>query len=256
MRQGWRQARRRLLAAASLAVVVASGCEMKVDVGIDVGRDGSGEVAVAVDLDEEAANRLPDLAAQLRLDDLAAAGWDVEGPTATTGGSTLIVATKTFATPEDATQVLRDVSGPSGPLRGFEVVRRSSFLSTDYTFTGVVDLSAGVEGFVDEELRRSLEGSDLSLARADLEELTGAPLEETFRFQVRATLPGSLTVAGTGTEEGDTALWRPVVGERLTLAATSEAFHRQRLAWLGVSSAAMLALIVVLVGSRRRGQKL
>ena len=236
----------------ALAAVVTVGCEMQVDLGIDVERDGSGRVAVAVTMDQEAADRLPDLAAQLRLDDLTAAGWEVEGPTSTPGGSMVIAVTKPFATPEGATQVLSDVSGASGPFQALEVARRSSFLTTDYTFTGAVDLSAGVEGFVDEELRRSLEGSDLSLARADLEELTGAPLEETFRFEVQAMLPGSLTVEGSGTEEGDAAVWRPVVGERLTLAATSETFHRQRLAWLGASGAALLAMIVVLVLGRGR----
>lgn len=236
----------------ALAVVVTGGCEMHVDLGIDVERDGSGQVAVTVTMDQAAANRLPDLVAQLRLDDLTAAGWDVEGPTSTPGGSTVIAVTKPFATPQEATQVLSDVSGASGPFQALEVARRSSFLTTDYTFTGAVDLSAGVEGFVDEELRRSLEGSDLSLARADLEELTGAPLEDTFRFEVRATLPGSLTVEGSGTGDGDTAVWRPVVGERLPLAATSETFHRQRLAWLGASGAALIAMIVVLVLGRRR----
>lgn len=241
-----------LVVAVGLAVVVTSGCEMHVGVGIDVERDGSGEVAVNVTMDEEAANRLPDLAAQLRLDDLTAAGWEVEGPTSAPGGSTVIATTKAFATPGEATQLLDDVSGASGPFQSLEVARRSSFLTTDYTFTGAVDLSAGVEGFVDEELRRSLEGSDLSLARADLEELTGAPLEETFGFEVRATLPGSLTVEGEGGEVGDTAVWRPLVGERLTLAATSETFHRQRLAWLSASGAALLAMIVVLVRGRRR----
>ena len=209
-----------LAVAVALAVVVTSGCEMHVDVGIDVERDGSGEVAVAVTMDEAAANRLPDLATQLRLDDLTAAGWEVEGPTSTPGGSTVIAATKAFATPEQATQVLGDVSGASGPFQALEVARRSSFLTTDSTFTGEGDLRAGVEGFFDEELRRSLEGSDLSPTRADMEQLTGAPLEETFGFEVRATLPGSLTVEGQGTEDGDTAVWRPFVGERLTFAAT------------------------------------
>lgn len=235
------------------AVVATSGCRMQVDLGIDVSRDGSGEVAVAVQLDAEAADRLPDLATQLRLDDLQAAGWDVEGPTPT-GGSTVIRATKAFATPEQATRVLQDVSGVAGPFQGFQVSRRSSVLSTDYTLTGVVDLSAGVEGFVDEELRRRLEGGDLSLETSQLEELTGAPLEETFRFEVRAELPGSVDVGGGGRVEGDTAVWTPVVGERLMLAASSETLHHQRLAWMGVSGAALLLLVVALVLARRRSR--
>lgn len=226
---------------------------MQVDLGIDVERDGSGEVVVTVELDAEAADRLPDLATQLRLDDLQAAGWDVEGPTPA-GPSTVIRATKAFATPQQATRVLQDVSGGAGPFQEFEVSRRSSFLTTDYTLTGTVDLSAGVEGFVDEELRRRLEGGDLSLETAELEELIGAPLEETFHFEVRADLPGSVDVQGTGTEEGDAAVWTPVVGERTTLAASSETLHRQRLVWMGVSGAGLLAVVVAVVVGRRRSR--
>ena len=241
-----------MIAALTLAVVVAGGCEMQVDVGVDVERDGSGRVAVAVDLDAEAADRLPDLRAQLRLDDLEAAGWEVEGPTATAGGTTVISATRTFATPEEATRVLQDVSGAGGPFQGLEVARRSSFLTTAYTFTGAVDLGAGVEGFADEELRSRLEGSGFSLGTADLEQAIGAPVEETFFFEVRATLPGSLTVEGAGVEDGDSAVWNPVVGERVTLAASSEALHGQRVAWLALCGAASLAMVVVVVFRLRR----
>jgi hypothetical protein len=241
-----------LMAAAALLVVVTSGCKMDVDVGIEVDRDGSGEVAVAVDLDAEVADRLPDLSAQLRLDDLESARWEVEGPTTTAGGSTVITATRSFATPEEATLVLQDLSGAQGPFQGLEVARRSSFLATDYTFTGAVDLSAGVEAFADEELRSRLEGSGFSLETSVLEQAIGAQIDETFSFEVRVTLPGSLTVEGVGVEEGDSVVWNPVVGERLTLAATSETLHRQRLAWLAASGGAFLAMVVVVVLGRRR----
>jgi len=242
-----------VVVAAFLAALVAGGCEMQVDLGVDVERNGSGRVAVAVDLDAEAADRLPDLGDQLRLDDLEAAGWEIEGPTATAGGSTVLSATRAFATPEEATRVLRDVGGAGGPFQGLEVARQSSFLTTDYTFTGAVDLAAGVEAFADDELRRLFEGSGFSLGTADLEQAIGAPVDETFFFEVRATLPGSITVEGTGVEDGAGAVWNPVVGERLILAASSETLHRQRVAWLALSSAAFLAIVVVVVvGCRRR----
>jgi hypothetical protein len=244
-----------LVAAAALLVVVTSGCKMQIDVGIDVERDGSGELAVAVDLDAEAADRLPDLAAQLRLEDLGAAGWVVEGPTTTAGGSTAITATRAFNTPEEATRVLQDVSGAQGPFQGLELVRRSSFLATDYTFTGVVDLAAGVEAFADEELKSRLEGSGFSLETPVLEQAIGAPVEETFSFEVRASLPGSITVEGSGVEEGDSIVWNPVVGERLALAASSEVLHGQRLVWLAASGGAflvMVVMVVVVVLGRRR----
>ncbi len=240
-----------MAAAAALVVMVAGGCKMQIDVGIDVERDGSGEVAVAVNLDAEAANRVPDLKDQLRLDDLEAAGWEVEGPTATAGGSTAIIATKAFATPEEATRVLQDVSGARGPFQGLELARRSSFLATDFTFTGVVDLSAGVEAFADDELRSRLEGSGFGLETVVLEEAIGAPVEDTFSFEVQATLPGSIAASGAGVEVGDRVVWNPVVGERLTLAAASQTRHLQRLAWLAVTGVAILAMVIVVVRGRR-----
>ncbi|MBA3955844.1 MAG: hypothetical protein H0X58_04185, partial [Acidimicrobiia bacterium] len=89
MHHGRRRSRRLVVVAALTGVVmVVGGCEMQVDLGVDVERDGSGRVAVAVDLDAEAADRLPDLGDQLRLDDLEAAGWEIVGPTATASGST------------------------------------------------------------------------------------------------------------------------------------------------------------------------
>lgn len=242
-----------VVTALTLAVVVAGGCKTQVEVGLDVERDGSGRVAVAVELDAEAADRLPDLSSQLRLDDLETAGWTIEGPSVVEGGSTVVSATRAFATPEEATQVLGDVSGAGGPFQGLQVARRSSFLRTGYTFTGAVDLGAGVEAFADDELRRRFEGSGFSLGTADLERALDAPVADTFSFEVRATLPGSVTVEGAGAEDGEGVVWRPVVGERLTLAASSETLHRQRVTWLAVSvGAALFMAVVVALGHRRR----
>lgn len=256
MHHGRRRGRRFLLGAAlAAAVVVAGGCQMQVELGVDVERDGSGRITVAVDLDAEAAERLPDLAGQLRLDDLEAAGWEVEGPTATAGGATALTATRAFSTPEEATRVLGDVSGAGGPFQELEVARRSSFLTTDYTFTGAVDLTAGVEGFADDGLRSLLEGSGFSLGSTDLEQAIGAPVDETFFFEVRATLPGSITVEGAGVEDGAGVVWSPAVGERVVLAARSEMLHRQRAAWLALCAAAFLAMVVVVVFGRRRRRR-
>ncbi len=244
--------RRRLLVLtiAGLAVV-ASGCDVAVDVGLDVARDGSGQVQVDVALDAEAAGQV-DLADQLRVDDLERAGWTVAGPQRTDDGSTVVTATKAFTTPEGAVAVLEEVSGADGPLRDFKVERRSSFLTTTYAFDGLVDLSTGIEGFSDDELRQALEGSGFSLAGAELEEAIGDEVADVFRFEVRTQLPGDLEASAPGRVGSDGAVWRPAVGEQVTLSATAQLLHTERLILLAAAAASALALVVLLIRRRRR----
>lgn len=238
-----------MLAAAVLALT-ASGCEVEVDVGLDVAPDGSGTVQVDVALDPEAAGRV-DLADQLRVDDLEQAGWTVAGPQRRDDGSTVVTASKAFATPDVAGEVLDEVSGTAGPFRDFEVTRRSSFLTTTYSFDGVADLGAGIDGFSDDELRAALEGSGFGLEGPALEPVIGAPVADTFAFKVRAGLPGGVEATAPGMVTSDGAVWRPVVGEEVNLAASSRLLHTERLIWLGIAAVAALALVVVLARNRR-----
>lgn len=244
-----RSYRRAVLVA--LVALVATGCEIDVGVGLDVADDGSGEVEVEVTLDPNAAGRVSDLAGQLRVDDLVGAGWVVEGPSPRPDGSVVVAATKPFARVEEAGAVMEEVSGAEGPFRGFRVRRERSFLSTTYRFEGEVDLIAGIEGFSDEELARRLEGSGFGLGTAEVERLTGAPVGETFHFEVRTRLPGAL-LEGPATSTGDEARWRPPVGESTTLVATARQLHAASLAWLLAAALAAAGVAVVLVTQRSR----
>ena len=236
---------------AVLVALVVSACEVDVGVGVDVADDGSGEVEVAVTLDADAAGRVSDLAGQLRVDDLVAAGWAVEGPAPRPDGSVVVSAVKPFTGIEGAGAVLGELSGPAGPFRGLEVRRERAFLATTYRFHGEVDLSDGIEGFGDEALHRQLEGSGFGLGTAEVERLTGEPIGETFHFEVRTQLPGSL-VAGPAADEGKgTAVWMPAVGETTVLEAASRRLHVARLVWLAAAGAALVALAVVVLRRRR-----
>ncbi len=237
---------------AVLVALVGTGCEIDVGVGVDVAEDGSGEVEVAVTLDPDAAGRVTDLAGQLRVEDLVAAGWTVEGPTPRPGGSVVVTAAKPFVDLDDADEVLEEVSGVDGPFQGFELRREQSFFTTSYHFVGEVDLSDGIEGFSDAGLRQRLEGSGFGLGTAEIEELTGAPVGETFHFEVRTRLPGSL-VEGPATQgEPEAAVWAPEVGERSTLVASSRVLHTARVAWLLGAALAAAGLVAVLVARLRR----
>ena len=91
---------RRLLVV--LVVLVASACQIRTEVTLDVEEDGSGVVGVAVALDDAAVQEVPGLEQELRLDDLEAASWTVSGPTIEADGLTWIRVSKPFGTPAEA----------------------------------------------------------------------------------------------------------------------------------------------------------
>lgn len=231
--------RRALLTAAAVAVL--AGCQVHTAVGIDVGRDGSGVVRVGVGLDADAARRVPNLASELHVDDLRAAGWRISGPRREADGRTWVRAEKRFARPEEVGTVLAEVSGPSGPFRGFSVHRAAGFLRTRTTVRGTVDLSAGVESVGDEDLRRRLGGSSLGAPAEALERQLGEALARVFTVSVDVRLPGRVE-SNAPLQSGGTARWRPRLGERVTIEATATAINTRRLAGATLATAALAAL--------------
>lgn len=115
--------RRFLTTAPMLALVALTtvACEVRSQVEVRVEEDGSGTVEVAVGLDADALGRLPDLdddgtsdvadlVMLVRVDDLRAAGWDVDDPTAAPGAETA----ETTATTSGPAGSGVPTSGPAG----------------------------------------------------------------------------------------------------------------------------------------------
>jgi uncharacterized protein len=245
----------RLLLLGGLVALTATACQVRTTVAIDVAKDGSGTVTVAMGLDADALGRVPDLnddgrsttadlTGLVRTDDLAAAGWHVTGPAGSADdGFVWIRATKPFGTPEEAGQVLAEVAGGDGPLRDLRVDRHDSFGRTRFTFEGTADLSGGLEAFGDEGLAAALEGEVLGQDPSALETELGQPLSEMFSLEVSADLPGDSKAA-----------WMPQLGgEPVDLAATGTVRDWWVLALTAVAVACGLALVaVVAVGLIRR----
>ena len=97
---------------ALVLLILLTGCRLDVDVATTVAEDGSGTVVVTVQADDELLAAAPGLVADLRLDDLTAAGWTVDGPVSAAGDGTRLVLTKPFASPEQANLVLAEVGAP------------------------------------------------------------------------------------------------------------------------------------------------
>jgi uncharacterized protein len=247
----------RLLLLVGLVALTATACQVRTTVEVDVAKDGSGTVTVAVGLDADALGRVPDLdddgrsttadlTGLVRTDDLAAAGWHVTGPAGVADdGFVWVRATKPFGTPEEAGQVLAEVAGRDGPLRDLRVDRHDSFGRTRFTFEGTADLSGGLEAFGDEGLAAALEGEVLGQDPGAIEAELGRPLSEMFSLEVSADLPGYSKAA-----------WTPKLGgEPVDLAATGTVRDWWVLALTGVAVACGLALVaVVAVGLVRRSR--
>ena len=88
----------------------------------------------------------------VRLGDLKAAGWKLSGwRRAKSGGATLSVS-KGFARAADAGNVVAELNGADGPLRGVQVTRETSRFHIEWTFSGLADLKdlkTGVGGDAD-----------------------------------------------------------------------------------------------------------
>jgi hypothetical protein len=217
------------------ALLFLTGCQVTVDVDVSADAGGGGEVRATVVLDRDAAAQAPNLAEDLRVDDLAAAGWEVEGPSRREGGEVRIEAVKPFAGPAGAHQAVEELSGPGGPFRDFRLSVDRSFVETRTSLTGTVDLSSGLEGFSDDVLRQRL-GSPLGVDLAAVQRQLGKPLADAFQIRVEAHLPGE-----------EATVVSPRLGQRQELTASARRLNTERIAFGALAVVSALALLGVLV---------
>ena len=243
------------LAAVTAALLALSGCGIRVQVGLDAGPDGRGSVEAVVSLDRDAAAQVPDLDGELRVDDLRAAGWTVHGPRKVRGGGVRVVARRPFGTPAEAARAVAQLTGPSGPFRGFELTQSRTWLRTTTRLRGNVDLTAGIAAFSEPGLRQRLGGSPFGVDPAVLERQSGTALPAVLHVEVVARLPGAVRSNGADRRR---ALWQPALGQRVALTAVAHAWNVRLLAPLAVAGGAGLALLAVLARrlARRRPRRL
>jgi hypothetical protein len=232
---------RTLLAVVALALL-ATGCHVTLSAGVDVGADGSGTVHAGVGFDDEALGEIGDLGTALRADDLRRAGWDVVGPTKEDDGLTWVRAAKEFDDVEGAAEVAAELSGPNGPFRDFRVTRERSLFRTKTSFTGVLDLTAGLTGLSDADLQAALGDFDLGLDVEGLQRRFGDTLGDRVRVEVSAKLPGKVDAEPATAVDGGRAVWTAAAGERVELAAVGD------LRRLGPLVVGVLVLVLVAGG--------
>jgi hypothetical protein len=222
---------RRLLPAVLIALF-STACEVRTVVTVDMEDDGSGSVEVATGLDDDALSKLPDLdgdgvsttsdlAALVRTDDLVASGWQISPPETRDDGTTWVKVTHPFGTPDEADQVMAQITGESGPLQHMHLTRDHPFGRVRYQFRGTADLSGGLEAFGDEGLAAA------------------------FKFTVTARLPGS--------EKS----WSPRLGDPpLEMASDSTVFRWPELGLAILAALSLIGLVLVLVVRSLRARRL
>lgn len=254
--------RARLLALPMVALLLAGGCRLGLDVNVTVEEDGSGSIEVVTTLDADALDRIGgDLGEVVVLDDLRAAGWTVDGPTEEPDGGARLAVRRAFGNPEEAAAIFDELTGEDGPFQGFRVRHDTSFARTEWGFSGRIDFSGGIEALGDDRLADELDGEPIGLSAEELEERLGDSLSRLVQVRVRVRLPGEVTSNAT-TRADNGAVWQVGFGEgAVDLEAEGTERRLAPIVLVVVAAVLGLALVVLLlvrlamrVTDRRRPQ--
>ena len=236
-----------------LLLFVASACRVDTTVDIRVEEDGSGVVAVELAANAEAVGLLVDDPADLRFDDLAAAGWELEGPEEDDGGITLR-ASKPFLSPEDLPGVLDELVGEDVVFSNVSLDQQHDFsmfglsaAETSYTFGADIDPAPDLEVLGDQTLAGLLDGFPLGQSLLRIETDAGVPFEGALGLVVNVTLPANASTE-TGDAVDDVATWSFAYGDQPTTidarASVDEILPR---VWALIAILAVLLFLLVVL---------
>ena len=221
------------------ALVFLAGCNVQLEVMVDVEDDGSGSVTAGVGLDAEASARFPNVDGLLVTTDLATAGWDVAPAQIRSDNREWVSASQDFDNPAELQALLDQLFGPdAGVFTDWEVVRTGDRTSESYDVVGAVNMANGLSLFTDEALVPLLDNPPLGRSVEDIEADIGIPIGEAVQARVVVELP----------TEGSRQEFDTPLGETTTIVAqaTSENRVAQLLGWVRTALIALFALSIVL----------
>ena len=221
------------------ALVLLAGCNVQLEVMVDVEEDGSGSVTAGVGLDAEASARFPNVDSLLVTSDLSASGWEVEPSLIRSDNREWVAVTQDFDNPDELQALLDQLFGPqAGVFTGWEIVRAGDRTSESYDVVGTVNLDNGLSLFTDEALVPLLDNPPLGRSIEEIEADIGIPIGEAVDARVVVELP----------TEGSRQEFATPLGETTTIVAqaTSENRVAQLLGWVRTALIALFVLSVVL----------
>ncbi|MXW42964.1 MAG: hypothetical protein F4X48_00405 [Acidimicrobiia bacterium] len=222
--------------ALALALMLGlSACQVGILVDINLNTDGSGVVTVEMSLDPEVLALVPEIVSLALTEDIqnSASGWVYRRPRTDGEGYVRFSASKEFASLQQLELVLAEVFHSDEAFRDFSFERDTSFAKTDYRFTGVVDLSGGVDLIADPELTKRLDGQPLGEPVGDLNVLLSAVTVE-----VGVALP-------VGPRQS-VALKLGQAAEQLEVVAQQRSVTAVTLRWVAYAGFALLGLALLI----------
>lgn len=223
-------------------VLALTGCQVDLELDVRVDPDGTGSITFVASASPELVERVPNLASELVLDDIAAAGWQITGPAPTDEGGLTVTMTQDFDSADEATNLLRSL-GP--PFNEPQLGRGDTGDTTNNRLTGRFGLPGGFEAFADDELIAAVGGVPFADEFAE----RGTTPANSMTAVVRASLPGDIVDEETNPTEvldDGTLVWTiPLDGiSVLELSARTEQAPAENNRWARpVSVAALIALI-------------
>ncbi len=225
-----------------------SGCRLDLVTTAEIERDGSGNLALSVRLDDALLTELDDLAIDPTLEVTALAseleGWELER-TVDEEAAITITLTRPFADASEMGPALRQLS--SG------LADADPALLIDLDLDVADDGSASLEGAVafrsPMTTGAEVDGEVLGPSSDDLAELTA----EVVRPRLEVAMPGPVEQHDADQVDGRTLSWDVPVGETRGVAATSGTPMLYDQPWLwGVVAGAIVLILLVLLALRRR----
>ncbi len=179
--------------------------------------NGSGEVTVVITADKDIVAKAPNLAADLRTDDLVEVGWEVTKPVKTKTGGLTVTLVRSFRNPAEANIALSQVNGPKGPLHEMVVARTGKDTNSQWSLAGRLEVTGGLEAFIDDA---GLELVGAAPYLANVQE-AGLDLGDAVGITFTATLPGDIEQS-TGVKGDGIVSWAvPMDGSKVDIATTS-----------------------------------
>ena len=205
------------LGVVACAALLLTSCRVDQTVSLAVEPNGSGEVTVVITADKDIVAKAPNLAADLRTDDLVEAGWEVTKPAKTKNGGLTVTLVRSFRNPAEANIALSQVNGPKGPLHEMVVTRSGKDTNSQWSLAGRLEVTGGLEAFIDDA---GLELVGAAPYLANVQE-AGLDLGDAVGITFTATLPGTIDQS-TGVKGDGVVSWAvPMDGSKIDIATTS-----------------------------------
>jgi hypothetical protein len=226
-------------------LVLLTACKADVRVDVTVADDGSGAIAVRVDLDADAVQKLTAFAPidqAVPLDDLRAAGWDVSSWQTASDGGASIELHHTFVGEDDLERRLGDLA-PPGVIADARIDRSRGWFRTRDEVSLAVDLrklAAGVAS--DPELAGNLRAAGLDVDA----------LETQFTEQLGDALTVEVAVHA---PDGTTRTAKVTPGSHEEVAVSAASFDRGRVLVLSVAAGLAVVAVCLLVVARRSARR-